>query len=73
MPAEHRRPDGSLEQGCYCGFCGRGSMSMMGHGAGKYECQPNPELVRQLRRANPGRGKPAFRIKAVCVPVDRSP
>lgn len=51
MPAEHQRPDG-LYRGYYCLTCGAPGLNMVGSGHGPGLCQPNPELVRQLRELN---------------------
>lgn len=52
MAEEHIRPDGSLAQGYFCARCGAPGVNMYatGHGFGK--CEPNPDLVQQLMKAN---------------------
>jgi len=57
---EHRRPNGSLMQGYFCGKCGEPS-SMMGH---EY-CDSNPKLVKACALANrhPRHGKPHFTLE----------
>lgn len=53
MPAEHYRPNG-LAQGYYCTTCGAGGVNMVGTGHGVGICEPNPELVAELRNLNSG-------------------
>lgn len=53
MPAEHYRPNG-LAQGYYCTTCGAGGVNMVGTGHGVGICEPNPELVAELRKLNSG-------------------
>lgn len=59
---EHRRPNGDLMSGYYCGTCGQPT-SMYGHGG---QCTPDATLVKQLSLANPPDGvKPVYRRKGV--------
>ena len=51
MPAEHYGPNGELRQGYFCYRCGK-SCNMVGTGHGEGKCEPNPELVNQLIKAN---------------------
>ena len=57
---EHYRPNGNLAQGYYCVRCGSPA-NMMGTGHGEGECESNPKLIEQLKKANPVSGKPRFR------------
>jgi hypothetical protein len=57
MVAEHNRPEG-LGQGYFCLRCGQSGLNMYGMGGkdhpgmGRNTCEPNPELVAELRRLN---------------------
>lgn len=62
MPNEYRWIDGTLRQGYCCARCGE-SMNMMGTGHGEGLCPRRPELIQQIRRANPPSGqKPHFTL-----------
>jgi hypothetical protein len=39
-------------EGYFCSRCGAGGVNMMASGHGEGKCEPNPDLVAELRRAN---------------------
>lgn len=51
MPAEYLNENGGLMQGWFCLRCGK-TTNMVGSGHGPGKCEPNPELVEKLRKAN---------------------
>jgi hypothetical protein len=68
---EHRRPNGALVKGWYCGWCGQ-PVAMGGHPRGLREtggCIGNLSLVLALNRANmhTAKTKPHFKYSKVTV------
>ena len=51
MPAEYNLPNGGLAQGYFCYNCGK-TCNMYGTGHGPGKCEPNPEYVKALIKAN---------------------
>lgn len=48
---EHRTPNGGMQQGYFCGVCGKPT-NMYGTGHGHGKCEPNPLYVQKLMELN---------------------